>query len=498
MKNQDGELVIGVDVGTSGVKALLAGADGSVLRTAEASHGFATPRPLWAESDPGDWWEGVVAALSQLLEGIDRDRLRAVGLTGQMHGLVALDRHGRVVCPCIMWNDQRTGEECREIEEEVGVERLIERSGNRMLAGFTAPKVRWLRKHRPDVYQEIARVLLPKDYIRYRLSGVFATDVADASGTGMLDVGRRTWCGELVAAAGAEMEWLPEVVESAAVAGCVSAAVAAATGLPEGLPIVAGAGDQAAGAVGCGIVREGRISVTLGTSGVVFAHSETFQSDPGGRLHAFCHAVPGKWHLMGVMLSAAGSYQWLADKVFPGLSFRELDDLAAKAPAGCEGLAFMPYLAGERCPHADPLAKGGFVGLTLRHGREHIARAVLEGVAFGLRDSLELMRPLGIRASEVVATGGGVASPLWRSILADVLGCELTVPATNQGGAHGAALLAAVGAGLQRDVEAACAGVLDGASRVAPDPAGSETMERHYQKFCMLYPACRELFHKPD
>jgi xylulokinase len=487
-------------VGTTGSKALLIGTDGVVKASATAEYPMFTPQPLWAEQDPAHWWAATVTSVRQVLEegGVEPGEVAGVGLTGQMHGLVLLDAHGEVLRPCIMWNDQRTASQCAAITQKVGVERVLQLTGNPVLPGFTAPKLIWVREHEPEVYQRIATVLLPKDYVRYRLTGGFFGEVSDASGTSLFDVGRRRWSDEMLEALGVLREWLPEVTESPVVSARVSAGAARETGLLEGTPVVGGGGDQAAQAVGTGIVAEGVVSVTIGTSGVVFAASDTYRVEPEGRLHAFCHAVPGLWHLMGVMLSAGGSFRWYRDtlgemeRVRAEESGQDAYDLlteaAAKAPPGCEGLLFLPYLSGERTPYPDPNARGVFCGLTLRHSKAHLTRAVLEGVTYGLRDSLELMRALGLSIEQVRASGGGARSPLWRQILADVFDTEIVTVNVTEGAAYGAALLAGVGAGVYGSVAEACDMVIQMTGRTQPGPA-VPVYEDYYPRYRALYPA---------
>lgn len=495
--------LIGIDVGTSSTKAVLMEANGETPEVVVPEYEFQTPRPLWAESDPADWWEAAVKAIRALLEKVDPSSVAGVGLTGQMHGMVALDGAGKVLRPCIMWNDQRTGAQCAAITERVGAERVVQLTGNPVLPGFTAPKIAWTRENEPEVYEKIDKIVLPKDYVRYKLTGEFFTDVSDASGTSLLDVANRRWSEEMLDALEVPASWMPEVTESPVASTKISAEAAAATGLPEGTPVIAGGGDQAAQAVGCGIVGEGTISATLGTSGVVFAHSDEYRVEPQGKLHAFCHAVPGKWHLMGVMLSAAGSFQWyrnhLGEKEMEAEAaggpdaYDALTKLAAEAPAGSEGLLFLPYLTGERTPHPDPNARGGFVGLSLRHGKAHLTRAVLEGVSYGLNDSLTLMRGLGINPDRIILSGGGSRSPLWKQMLADVFTtrCELVNAA--EGAAYGAALLAAVGAGVYPSVEEACSTCIRVTDSVEP---GKDTgaYAAYYPRYQALYPALREEF----
>lgn len=467
--------------------------DGSVRATVAPEYPFVTPKPLWAESDPADWWQATVEALRSLVTAAGEDRIVALGLTGQMHGLVMLDAAGEVLRPCIMWNDQRTGAQCAALTRELGLARLLELTGNPVLPGFTAPKVMWVRENEPEIYARTAKILLPKDYIRYRLSGIFATEVSDASGMSLLDVGKRQWSGEMLAATGIPADWLAEVTESTEVSARLSPEAARLTGLPEGLPIVGGGGDQAAQAVGCGIVGEGTVSATLGTSGVVFAAADQFAPEEAGRLHAFCHAVPGKWHYMGVMLSAAGSYDWFREKLAPEKSFDNLNALAADIAPGAEGLIFLPYLSGERTPHPDPLARGAFVGLTLRHDLAHMTRSVLEGVTFGMRDSLELIRGLGVEPTRIVTSGGGARSALWRQMQADIYGVPVVTVNATEGAAYGAALLGAVGVEAFPSVEAACAACLKETSVTEPGPQQAE-YERIYPRYRALYPALKEEF----
>ena len=492
--------LLGIDVGTTGSKALLVDADGAVKASATTEYPMFTPQPLWAEQDPADWWAATVTSIRQVLDrgDVQPDQVAGLGLTGQMHGLVLLDAQGEVLRPCIMWNDQRTAPQCAAITEAVGADEVLRLTGNPVLPGFTAPKIVWVREHEPEVYAQVAKVLLPKDYARYRLTGGFFSEVSDASGTSMFDVGRRQWSEEMLRALDVPHEWLPEVTESPLVSARVSASAAAETGLLEGTPVVGGGGDQAAQAVGTGIVAEGVVSATLGTSGVVFAASETYRVEPEGRLHAFCHAVPGMWHLMGVMLSAAGSFRWYRDtlgdleRVQAEKSGRDPYDLLTEAAAevspGCEGLLFLPYLTGERTPYPDPNARGVFFGLTLRHGKAHMTRAVLEGVSYGLLDSLELMRALGLSIQQVRASGGGARSSLWRQILADVFDAQIVTVEVTEGAAYGAALLAGVGAGVYPTVTAACDAVIRVTGRTEPGPAASVYAD-YYPRYRALYPA---------
>jgi xylulokinase len=457
------EALVGVDVGTTGVKAVALSRDGEVLAVAEEEYPLSLPQPGWAEQDPEDWWRATERALASL--GVDR---ASIGLTGQMHGLVLLDAADTVLRPAILWNDQRTSAECEEIEAAVGRERLLELTGNRALTGFTAPKLLWVRKHEPDVWARARHVLLPKDYVRLRLTGERVIDAAEASGTLLFDVAGRRWSEEVCDALDVPLDWLPPVRESSEVGG---------------------AGDQQAGAVGVGAVRPGVLSVALGTSGVVFAPLERYRPEPEGRLHVFCHALPATWEAMGVMLSAAGSLRWLRDVL--GGDYVRLTAEAGEWGPGVEGLTFLPYLQGERTPHADPFARGAFVGLSLSHDRGALVRAVLEGVAYGLRDSLELLRGLGVQPETARASGGGARSDLWLRIVASVLGVPIERTAVEEGAAYGAALLGAVAAGEFADVDEAvrvCVRVRD---TVEPDPEWQAAYEERYPRFRELYPALR-------
>jgi xylulokinase len=484
-------LLAGLDVGTSSVKGLLvSAAGGEVVARAEVEHALSTPRPGWAEQDPEDWWAGAQAVLRALG---DEGSIDAIGLTGQMHGLVTLDAAGRVLRPAMLWNDGRTGAECAEIESRVGLDELIAATGNRALPGFTAPKLRWLARHEPDVYGRIAHVLLPKDYVRLRLCGEHATDVADASGTLLFDVARRRWSDAVVQALEVDPAWLPRALESpqlSGVSGEGGRAGGGAGGLAAGIPIAAGAGDQAAGALGVGVDRPGPASVVLGTSGVVFAASEAFAADREARVHAFCHAVPGAWHSMGVMLSAAGSLRWLRDALAPGSSdFGALLADAERWEPGVEGLTFLPYLAGERTPHANPDARGAFTGLSLRHDRGALTRAVLEGVAFGLRDGLDLVSELSGRPALGRVSGGGARSTLWLKILASVLELPLQRVAVDEGASFGAALLGGVAAGAFADVHEAVAACVRPGEIVEPVAEWIEPYREARERYVALYPA---------
>jgi xylulokinase len=466
---------VGLDVGTTGVKAVAVTPEGAVVARAERPYPLSTPHPGWSEQDPEDWWLAAEAALAEISAGRD---VVGIGLSGQMHGLVALDAGQRVLRPAMLWNDQRTGEECAEIEDLIGVDRLIELTGNRALAGFTAPKLLWLRRHEPAVFDRIDRICLPKDYVRLRLTGEWATDVADASGTMLLDVAERRWSEEVLAALDIPLAWLPPALESPEISGRFA-----------GIPVAAGAGDCAAAALGVGIDRPGPLSVVLGTSGVVFAALPDYRPEPAGRLHTFCHAVPGAWHAMGVMLSAAGSLQWFRDALAPQTSFDHLVAEAGGWEPGADGLIFLPYLAGERTPHADTDARGAFVGLSIHHDRGALVRAVLEGVAFGLRDSLELLRRLGVEASRARVSGGGSRGGVWLGIVASVLGIPLEVTAADEGSAYGAALLGGVAGGVFGDVQEAAAACVSVERAIEPEVEATVRYDRLYERFRELYPA---------
>ncbi|RME57819.1 MAG: xylulokinase [Caldilineae bacterium] len=489
--------LIGIDASTTATKALLINERGQIVAVAATEYGFETPKPLWSEQDPDLWWNGAVQSIRRVLKdsGIDPNQVAGIGLTGQMHGLVLLDEEGKVLRPAILWNDQRTAAQCDEIRARVGKKELIRTTGNDALTGFTAPKILWVRENEPEIFARVRHILLPKDYVRYKLTAAFATDKAGAGGTSLLDLRTRDWSPEVLASLELRPEWLPPTHEGVEVTGRVSQEAAAATGLPVGVPVVAGGGDQAAQAVGVGAVEEGIVALTLGTSGVVFATVDEPYYEPAGLLHAFPHALPGKWHLMGVMLSAAGSLRWYRDALAPGVDYDDLLAPAGGVPPGSEGLLFLPYLTGERTPHPDPLARGAFVGLTVRHGQPHMTRAVLEGVAFGLRDSFELMRGAGLRRIEQVrVSGGGARSLLWRQILADVLDAELVTVNTTEGAAYGAALLAGVGAGVWPDGLTACRATVHVTGSTAPQPAHVAAYERLYPMYRNLYPALKATF----
>jgi xylulokinase len=492
--------VLGIDVGTGGTRAVVVDARGVVVGGATGPHEpFASPGPAWAEQDPHDWWGAAQTAIKAAIAQarVSPADIQCIGLTGQMHGAVLLDAEGEVLRPAIIWCDQRTAAECAWIEAEVGKARLLELTCNPALTNFTLTKLLWVRTHEPDIWKRVRHVLLPKDYVRFKLSGAHAIDVADASGTLLLDVAKRQWSREMLESMRIDPAILPEVFESPAICARLSRAAAATLGLREGTPIVAGAGDQAAGAVGMGITRPGAVSVTIGTSGVVFAATEKPALDRGGRIHTFCHAIPGRWHVMGVTQAAGLSLRWLRDQVLPGTGDAGYDTLtkeAAGVPPGAEGVLWAPYLMGERTPHTDPNVRGALLGLAASHTRAHMARAVLEGVAFSLRDGFGILAELGVPLTRVRVGGGGARSALWRQIQADTYNHAVETVAADEGGAYGAAVLAGVGVGFWPSVDEACDAVVRTAEVTAPVPAAAATLNRQYDAYRRVYPALRSIY----
>ncbi|ADV60948.1 xylulokinase [Isosphaera pallida ATCC 43644] len=503
-------VTLGIDIGTSGTKTLAIDATGTILASATANYPCDYPKPGWSEQHPELWWNATIQTIQQVMAraNLKGEEIKGIGLSGQMHGSVFLDQSGRVIRPALLWNDQRTAAECAEIEEKVGGrEALVRLVANPALTGFTAPKLLWVRRHEPAHWERVRQVLLPKDYIRYRLSGTFATEVSDASGTLMLDVANRRWSYELLGKLDLDPALLPACYESVEVSAQVSASAASETGLAAGTPIVGGGGDQPAGAIGNGIVRPGVVSATMGTSGVVFAHTSELGFDPLGRLQRGCHAVPGAYHVMGVVLSAGGSFQWFREEMADSEAhagrehqvdpYELLTREAALAPPGCEGLVFLPYLTGERTPHFDPDARGGWIGLTVRHDRTHLIRAILEGVTFAMRDSLELIRAMGTEIREIRVSGGGAKSDLWRSIQANVYGCDVAIPNSTEGPAFGVALLAQVGAARSfNTIEEACDATIKTVDSTAVDPKVRKVYDQVYAVYRDLYPALRESNHR--
>ncbi|MFL6282554.1 MAG: xylulokinase [Pyrinomonadaceae bacterium] len=493
---------LGIDVGTGGSRAILVDEGGGVVASESVEHvPFASPSAGWAEQDARDWWRASSQAVRALLAcGVRAEEVEAVGLTGQMHGSVLLDERDEPLRPSLIWCDQRTDEQCRSLMERVGSRRLVELTCNPALTGFTLPKMLWVREHEPEVWSRVRAVMLPKDYVRLRLTGERATDVSDASGTLLFDVARRRWSEEMLAAAEIDADVLPPAYESPEVVGRVNASGAEATGLRAGTPVVAGAGDQAAGAVGMGVVRPGAVSATIGTSGVVFAATDRPALDPSGRVHTFCHAVPGRWHVMGVTQGAGLSLRWFRDAFGAGAdddgdgrdTYERLCEEAASAPPGSDGVLWAPYLMGERTPHLDPNARAALVGLNASHTRAHVVRAVLEGVAFSLRDTFEIFKEMNVPVEAIRLGGGGARAPLWRQIQADVYGRAVELVETEEGAAYGAALLAGVGARAWDTVDDACAATVR--TRATVEPTSADTMETRYQTFRKLYTALRALY----
>lgn len=481
-------MLLGLDVGTTGARALAIDEAGRVITSASATYPLLTPRPGWTEQNPEDWWQASKEVLRRVAAQTGGD-IAALGLTGQMHGSVFLDRAGDVIRPAILWNDQRTAAQCEEITTRVGAERLIAITGNVALTGFQAPKILWLRDVEPVQYRHLRRVLLPKDYVRLRLTGELATDVSDASGTLLLDLKARAWSGELLDALGIPSEWLPPIAESVSITGGLRPSVAAELGLPAGLPVSAGSGDNAAAAIATGIVRSGLISSSVGTSGVLFAHREGPETDASGRLHVFCSAVPGRYHLMAVTLSAGGSLRWWRDLLGGEMDYEELATLAEAAPAGADGLIFLPYLSGERTPHLNPEARGAFVGLRAHHTRAHLTRALMEGVVFSLRDGLDVMRGLGVDLKRVRACGGGARSRAWRQMQADIFNLPVEAIAADEGAALGAALLAGVAAAIYRDVQEASDLTVRTGAVIEPNREQAARYGQLAHTFSALYPA---------
>jgi xylulokinase len=487
---------LGMDVGTSGTRAVLVDEQGRVVSSASEEHApFRTPHPGWAEQDPEDWWRASLIAVRAALAAAPEPRqpVAGVGLTGQMHGAVLLDKDGIVLRPSLIWCDTRTQPECDWLHETIGYDRLIELTCNPALPNFTLTKLLWVKEHEPEIFARTAHILCPKDYVRFRLTGAYAIDVQEASGTLLLDVTHRRWSSEVAAAAGIPESWLPEVFESPEVCAQISANAAGLTGLTAGTPVVAGAGDQGAGAVGMGILQPGSVSATIGTSGVVFAATAAPIKDPKGRLHTFCHAVPGRWHVMGVTQSAGLSFRWLKETFFASENYDTLTSAASNVAPGSDGLEWAPYLLGERTPHLDPVVRAAFAGITTTHTAAHFVRAVLEGVAYSLEDTFSLFAALGIPVSGIRLGGGGARGPLWRQIQAAVYGHAVEILTAEEGGAFGAALMAGVGAGAWPDLDAACAAGITVAERIEPDPTWLAAYAAGYERWRKLYPALATL-----
>jgi len=500
---------LGIDIGTTGTKTLLIDAAGQVLAEANAGYPLHQPKPGWTEQDPEDWWQATVKTVTAVMQKaqLKPADVRAIGLSGQMHGSVFLDKNNQVLRPALLWNDQRTGAECAEITTRAGGRKaLIRMVANPALTGFQAPKILWLRNHEPKLFAKLTKVLLPKDEIRRRLIGDYVTEVSDASGTLLLDVVRRNWSNNLLGKLGLDSELLPRVVESEDVTGTLTAEAAELLGLTTQCKVVGGAGDCAAGAIGNGVVRSGILSTSIGTSGVMFVHSDTPQYDALGRLHTFCHAVRGKWHMMGVTLTSGGSLQWWVENVIQGAAkaisagasaenaYQMATQEAAAVAAGSGSLLFLPYLNGERTPHADPTARGAFIGLNLTHTRGHLTRAVMEGVTFALRDSLEIIEQLGVPVKEIRAGGGGSRNPMWRQMQADIFGRKITALKVEQGPAYGVALLAAVGDGAYKNIEQACKATIEVAAQTAADRKAAKTYAALFPVYQRLYGKLKDEF----
>lgn len=486
--------ILGIDIGTSGTRAVLIDAKGNVVATETAEHPpFASPKAGWAEQDPGDWWQAAVISIRKIVAKYPADSIAAIGLTGQMHGSVLLDKNDRPLRPALLWCDQRTEKQCAEITREIGAKKLIKLVSNPAITGFTLPKLLWVRENEPSKWKKVRSILLPKDYIRFRLSGDKATDVADASGTLLFDVRKRKWSDEMIGKFKIDRATLPTVYESTEITGTVSAIAARETGLKVGTPIVAGAGDNAAGAIGMGITKPGSVSCTIGTSGVVFAVSDKPRLDPKGRIHTMCHAIPGRWHNTGVTLAAGLSLKWFRANFGGDRSYDELAGEASKIRAGSDGAIFLPYLTGERSPHLDPNARAGFFGLTASHTTAHLTRAVMEGVAFSLRDSLEIFKEIGAEVENIRLGGGGARSRLWCQIQADVYGQKVETLKADEGAAFGAALLAGVGIGIWKTVDEACDNTIRVSETFKPNKKNVAILDRQFEKYRQLYPLVRSL-----
>ncbi len=498
--------LIGVDLGTSGTKTVLFDESGKSIASSLYEYPLYQPQVGWAEQDPEDWWTATYTTIRACMEksGVSPSEVKGIGLSGQMHGLVMLDKEDKVIRKSIIWCDQRTEKECTEITEKVGAKRLIEITANPALTGFTASKILWVRNNEPENYERCRKIMLPKDYVRYMLTGEFATEVSDASGMQLLDIPARQWSDEVLEKLSIDKAMLGKMYESCEVTGKLTQKAAELTGLPVGTIVVGGAGDQAAGGVGNGIVKGGVVSSTIGTSGVVFAHTDKITIDPKGRVHTFCHAVPGAWHVMGVTQGAGLSLKWFRDNFCTGEMetakwmdkdpYYLMDKEADTVPAGSDGLIYLPYMMGERTPHLDPYAKGVFFGLSARHGKKEMLRSVMEGVSYSLVDCMNIIREMGLSVSEVRASGGGGKSPLWRQMQADMFDADIYTVNSSEGPALGVALLAAVGAGIYKSVPEACDAVVKTVSKEAPNPETAKVYARYYKVYQKLYPALCELY----
>jgi xylulokinase len=500
---------LGIDIGTSATKALLLGNNGKVLATAESPHTLLTPKPGWTEQHPEQWWQATCKATRAAIKKakLKSHQIAAIGLSGQMHGSTFLDKSGKVLRPALLWNDQRTAKQCADIEQAAGGrDQLIAMVANPALTGFTAPKILWLRDNEPAKFEKCRQVLLPKDYIRFRLTQDYVSEVSDASGTLLLDVKKRSWHTDLIHKLQLDPDLLPALVESQNITGEVTDEAAKELGVSPGIPVVGGAGDQAAGAVGTGVVLPGLVSASMGTSGVIFAASSAPQTDPLGRVHTMCHAIPNTWCVFGCMLSAGGSLQWLRNTLFandvkrskregdPGSLYPAMIAQAQLAPPGSENLLFLPYLTGERCPHPDPAARGAFIGLTARHGPQHLIRACIEGITFGMREQIQIFRQMGIPIHQIRASGGGARSPFWRQLQSDMYNAPVVTINVSEGAALGAAILAAVGSGAYTSVPEATRAIIKVKDQSRPNKKSAAFYAQHYEKYASLYPALKPHF----
>ncbi|MTI59081.1 MAG: xylulokinase [Firmicutes bacterium] len=492
--------LMGLDIGTSGIKALLIKEDGQIVSSQTEKYPLHTPQAGWAEQNPADWWEATLKVISSIVKdsGVEPDRIKGISLSGQMHSSVFLNKDMEVVRPAILWSDTRTSCQCQQIYDRAGgLENLINYVSNPALEGFTAPKILWLRDNEPANYQQVSLVLLPKDYIRYHLTGEIFTEVSDAAGTLLLNVKEKKWSAELLKKLDVSPEILPPVIDSIDIAGRISKATAAKTGLKQGTPVIAGGADNACGAVGSGIIQEGRVMVSIGTSGVVMAQANSPSADKQGRIHLFNHAVPGNWYMMGVMLSAGMSFNWVKEKLFADtIDYDRLNQLAAAVEPGSDGLVFLPYLYGERTPHADANARGVYFGISGKHEQGHFIRSVMEGVTFGLRDSLELIRAQGIKTEEIRVIGGGAKSQLWQQIMADIFGQEICLLNIEEGPAFGAALIAGVGAGIYDNFATAESRIIKISKRISPVEENIDRYNELYSIYQNLYPAVKDNYRK--
>jgi xylulokinase len=491
-----GSYLLGVDLGTGGTKAILFDDKGTIIAECSEDYPLYQPQNGWAEQDADDWIRAGFNTIRSVLQksGINAGDIAGIGISGQMHGLVMLDGEGKVIRRSLIWCDQRTVKECEEITSRVGAKRLVDITANPALTGFTASKILWVRNNEPEVYKACRHILLPKDYLRYRLTGEFATEVSDASGMQLLDIPQRRWSEEVLKALDIDINLLAKVYESPEVSGYISAEAASITGLKAGTPVVGGAGDNAAAAVGTGVVSDGKAFVTIGTSGVLFAHSDNIMIDPKGRVHTFCCAVPGAWHVMGVTQAAGLSYKWAKTNLYTGKSNKELDRLAEAVPLGANRLLFLPYLMGERTPHLDADCRGAFIGLSAMHGRDDMLRAVMEGVMYSQRDSLEILKEMNIPVTEVYNCGGGAKSPFWRQMLCDVFALPVKTVKCTEGPALGAAILAAVGTGLYPTVAEGCKAMVNDDIYHKPDMANHEKYGKYYSLYTELYPRLKDSY----